>query len=45
MLNENLRAGDVRTVVFDGSRYPNTAFIYRITTKDRSQSGMIMRSR
>jgi len=45
ILDEDLKQGDSRSISFDGTRYPNTLFIYRITTKDRTQSGMIMRSR
>jgi len=45
ILSEDLKKGDTRTISFDGSRYSNIVFIYRITAESRSQSGMIMRSR
>ncbi len=44
ILNEKLDQGDVRTVVFDGSKYPNSAFIYRLTTRSTNLNGSIMKA-
>jgi hypothetical protein len=45
ILNENLNQGDVRTVEFDATMYPHTAFIYKVTTKATMLNGTIIRSK
>jgi hypothetical protein len=45
MLNEDMKQGGIRTVVFNASMYPHSAFIYRVITKDGITSGMIMKTK
>ena len=45
LLNENLKQGDVRTVVFSAYRYPHSAFMYRLTTTTGTESGIIMKTK
>jgi hypothetical protein len=45
VMNEDLREGDVRTVQFDGTRYPHTSFLYRLTTSRTMINGTIMKTR
>ncbi len=44
IVNEKLNKGDVRVVEFDGSAYPQSAFIYRITTRGTLMNGTIMKA-
>ncbi|MDX9726877.1 MAG: HYR domain-containing protein, partial [Bacteroidales bacterium] len=43
ILNEDLKQGDIRVVEFDGTRYPRTSFIFRITTQYSDKSGTLLR--
>jgi hypothetical protein len=45
ILNEDLHEGDSRMVEFDGSRFPHTSFLYRVTTSRTMINGTIMKTR
>jgi hypothetical protein len=41
--DEDLKQGEFRKFEFDASRYPHSFFIYRVTTRYKKQSGIIMK--
>ncbi len=45
LLNENLKAGDVRTIAFDATQYPHTSFMYRIIAGNKMQSGTLLKTK
>ncbi len=45
ILNESLSQGDSRTVEFDGSKYPHSSFLYRITTNGTLLNGTILKTK
>lgn len=45
ILNEDLNQGDVRTVEFDATAYPHSAFLYRVTTDVTLLNGIIMKTK
>jgi hypothetical protein len=45
ILNEDLREGDVRSVEFDGTKFPHTSFLYRVITNGTMLNGTIMKTK
>lgn len=41
--DEDLKKGDFRKFEFDASRYPHSVFFYRLTTRYKKLSGIIMK--
>jgi hypothetical protein len=45
ILNEDLSEGDIRTVEFDGTKYPHSSFLYRITTNSTLLNGTLLKTK
>ncbi len=43
--DEDLKQGDIRTIEFDGTKYPHTTFMYKLTTTHTTKSGTVMRTK